>query len=138
MTPLYFLDTNILIYATSQAANHASKREIARRWMAREDWGLSTQVLMEFYANARMPRHGLPPDAPRRMVESLARRRLVQSMDAILVLEAMQLRERYLLSHWDAAILCAAQRMGARILISEDMNHGQVFGMVQVRNPFVA
>ena len=78
------------------------------------------------------------PDELAARLRMLAARHPVQAMDAVLMLEALQLRERYPLSHWDAAILCAAQRMGARILISEDMNHGQVFGMVQVRNPFVA
>jgi predicted nucleic acid-binding protein len=105
--------------------------------MAREDWGLSTQVLMEFYANARQPRHGLSPNAPRQLVEHLARRRPVQTMDANLVLEALLLREHYPLSHWDAAILCAAYRLGARILISEDMNHGQNYDGIVVKNPFL-
>jgi predicted nucleic acid-binding protein len=40
----YFLDTNILIYATSLADDHAAKRPLARSWVARADWGLSTQV----------------------------------------------------------------------------------------------
>jgi predicted nucleic acid-binding protein len=138
MNPVYFLDTNILIYATSLAADHAHKRDIARQWVMREDWGLSTQVLMEFYANARQPRHGLSPDAPRQMVSYFATQREVQGMDATLVLEALQLRERYPLSHWDAAILCAARRLGTRILISEDLNNGQNYDGVIVKNPFIS
>lgn len=137
MKPAYFLDTNILIYATSLAADHASKKAVARNWVARDDWGLSTQVLMEFYANARQPRHGLPATAPRQLVAQLASQRPVQGMDGELVLEALELREHHQLSHWDAAILCAARRLGAHTVISEDLNHGQRYDGVAVFNPFL-
>ena len=137
MTTPYFLDTNILIYATSRAMDHESRRAIAREWVARDDWGLSTQVLMEFYANARQPRHGLPPDAPQRLVETFASRRPVQAMDRHIVLEALALRERHRLSHWDAAILCAARRLGCHTVISEDLNHGQNYDGIVAANPFL-
>ncbi|MBI1907340.1 MAG: PIN domain-containing protein [Rhodocyclales bacterium] len=133
----YFLDTNILIYATSLAADHAGRKAIARDWVARSDWGLSTQVLMEFYANARQPRHGLPAQAPRRLVEQLAASRPVQPMEHALVLEALALSERYRLSHWDAAILCAARRLGAHTVVSEDLAHGQDYNGITVFNPFL-
>lgn len=137
MSETYFLDTSILIYATSLAADHAGKKAVARSWVAREGWGLSSQVLMEFYANARQPRHGLPADAPRRMVEQIAASRPVQAMDRELVLEALALREQHQISHWDAAILCAARRLGAHTVISEDLSHGQRYGGVTVLNPFL-
>ena len=138
MNAPFFLDTNILIYATSLAADHAGRKAIARTWVRRDDWGLSTQVLMELYANARQPRHGLPPAAPRQLVERIAASRPVQAIDRELVLEALALRERYRLSHWDAAILCAARRLGAHTVISEDLAHGQDYDGVTVFNPFLA
>lgn len=137
MSTPYFLDTNILIYATSLATDHQTRRSIAREWVTRDDWGLSTQVLMEFYANARQPRHGLPTDAPRRLVEAIARKRPVQAVDRDVVLEALTLRDRYQLSHWDAAILCAARRLGCHTVISEDLNHGQNYDGVVANNPFL-
>ncbi len=133
----YFLDTNILIYATSQAADHAHKREPARRWVGRADWGVSTQVLMEFYAQARQPKHGLLPTAAQAFVERIAARRHVVPVDKDLVLDALALRHRHYLSHWDAAVLCAAQRLGAHTVISEDMEHGRDYGGVTVINPFL-
>lgn len=138
MNTPYFLDTNILIYATSLATDHESRRLIAREWVARDDWGLSTQVLMEFYANARQPRHGLSEDAPRLLVEAFAQRRPVQAIDRDIVLETMALRERHRLSHWDAAILCAARRLGCHTVISEDLNDGQNYDGVVAVNPFLA
>lgn len=138
MTPPFFLDTNILVYATSLSPDHAAKRSAARGWVARADWGVSTQVLMEFYAQARQPRHGLLPTAAQDFVERIAARRPVVAVDKSLVLDALALRHRHYLSHWDAAILCAAQRLGARAVVSEDMEHGRDYGGVSVLNPFVA
>jgi predicted nucleic acid-binding protein len=40
------------------------------------------------------------------------------------------------LSYWDALILAAAQRSGARYLLSEDFQSGRRCGDVQVLNPF--
>lgn len=136
MTTAYFLDTNILIYATSLAEDHAVKKPIARQWLARTDWGVSTQVLMEFYANARQTQHKLLPTAAEDFVVAVARQRPVQPVDADVVLDALRLRNRRYLSHWDAAILCAARRLGAHTVISEDMEHGQDYDGVTVCNPF--
>jgi len=133
----YFLDTNILIYATSQAADHLPKREFARRWVKRSDWGVSTQVLMEFFAQARQARHGLLPTAAQAFVERIAARRPVVAVDKDVVLDALALRHRHYLTHWDAAILCAARRLGAGTVVSEDMEPGRNYDGVTVLNPFV-
>jgi predicted nucleic acid-binding protein len=138
VTASYFLDTNILVYATSLSADHAAKRELARGWVSRRDWGLSTQVLMEFYAQARQPRHGLLPTDAQAFVERIAARRPVVAVDREIVLQALALRHVHYLSHWDAAILCAARRLGAGVVVSEDMAHGHVYDGVRVLNPFAA
>lgn len=134
----YFLDTNILIYAVSQAADHAIKRTAARHWVARPDWCVSTQVLMELFAQARQPRHGLAAGAAQAFIERIVARRPVQPVDASLVVEALSLRQRHVLSHWDAAILCAAKRAGAHTVISEDFEHDRSYDGVRVLNPFAA
>jgi predicted nucleic acid-binding protein len=136
--PAYFLDTNILIYATSRSPDHAAKAPAARAWVQRTDWGVSTQVLMEFFANARKPKHQLLPTAAEAFVQRIAARRPVQALDRELVLEALSLRHRYYLSHWDAAILCAARRLGATTVVSEDMEGGRDYEGVTVLNPFAA
>ena len=92
---------------------------------------------MEFYAQARQPRHGLLPTAAQAFVERIAARRHVVPVDKELVLDALALRHRHYLSHWDAAVLCAAQRLGAHTVISEDMEHGRDYGGVTVINPFL-
>ena len=46
------IDTNILLYAISTAPEEAEKKRVARGVLAGGDWGLSVQVLQEFYVNA--------------------------------------------------------------------------------------
>jgi len=40
------------------------------------------------------------------------------------------------ISLWDAMVLVAASRKAAEVLWSEDLNDGQEYGWVVVRNPF--
>ncbi|MDR1854680.1 MAG: PIN domain-containing protein [Azoarcus sp.] len=137
MIPYYFLDTNILIYGVSLAADHQSKREIARTWMARGDWGISTQVLMEFSVNACRPGHGLAKDAVGMFIREFVDTRPIQGMDARMVVDALEIQSRYALNMWDAAILAAAKRLGCSQLVSEDLNHGQNYAGVVAVNPFL-
>ena len=57
--------------------------------------------------------------------------------DAELIQTAIELRQRFQVSYWDAAIIAAAQRLGAKTIYSEDLSHGQHYGSVQVVNPFL-
>jgi len=47
-----FLDTNILLYASSRTEAAQEKRNVARGLLSRDGVGLSVQVLAEFYVNA--------------------------------------------------------------------------------------
>lgn len=49
---------------------------------------------------------------------------------------ALSLKVRHQLSYWDAAILAAAAGAGCSELLSEDLNPGQIYGGIQVVNPF--
>ena len=55
---------------------------------------------------------------------------------AELLLNAMQIKQRYQLTYWDAAVIAAAKQLGASKLYSEDLNDGQDYDGVQVVNPF--
>ena len=60
----------------------------------------------------------------------------VVPVDESLVRTAIALARRFQVHYYDAAIIAAAERLGAPILYSEDLNHGQHYGSVQVQNPF--
>ena len=61
----------------------------------------------------------------------------VQATTAALVLAALETRERYQLSYWDAAILEAARAAGCPLVLSEDLAHGRDYGGIRVENPFL-
>lgn len=132
-----FLDTNILLYAISTAKEEASKKRIARALLVRSDWGLSVQVIQEFYVNVTRaaPRAAMSHSNAGAAIREFLRRPIV-ILDPSLLLAALELKARYRLSYWDAAIVAAARTMGAATLYSEDLNDGQSFGDMTVRNPF--
>lgn len=49
---------------------------------------------------------------------------------------AFKTAKRFQISYWDAAVVEAARSLNCRQLLSEDLNDGQDFGGVVVRNPF--
>lgn len=49
---------------------------------------------------------------------------------------AIRLQNRFRISFWDAMIVASAQQLDCITLWSEDLNPGQIFDQLQVRNPF--
>jgi hypothetical protein len=49
---------------------------------------------------------------------------------------ATEVQERHQLSFWDGLIRAAAAQSGAELLLSEDMNAGQIIEGVRIANPF--
>ncbi|MBK8322263.1 MAG: PIN domain-containing protein [Betaproteobacteria bacterium] len=130
------LDTNVLLYAISRNPREAAKARIAREWIAREDWGVSAQALQEFYVNAVRAPQTLRHEDAVAMIAEIADSRPVAVVDAALVRQALHLKGRYGLAYWDAAIVAGAHRLGAAVLVSEDLSDGQDYAGVRVLNPF--
>ena len=131
-----FLDTNILLYAALGREHAGHRWERAREIVLTEDYCTSGQVLAEFYNNAT--RKGAPPlshEKAREWVRVVAMKPC-QSVTSEVVVAGIDHARRYQLSYWDGAIIAAAERIGARVLYSEDLNHGQTYGSVRVENPF--
>jgi predicted nucleic acid-binding protein len=94
-------------------------------------------VLQEFYTVAVSKKHlQMTHEEAVAVLQSLAAFP-VCPITSELVMEAIQFRQGYQLSYWDAAILVAAKRMSCTIVYSEDLNPGQVYNGVTVINPFV-
>ena len=136
MAVSHCLDTNVLVYAFSTTGRDAAKARIAREWIDREDWGVSVQVLQEFYVNAVRAPHQLGHEEAVAMIEEIAGSRPVIGTDLPLLRLALQIKRRYGLAYWDAAVVAGARRMGASVLVSEDLAHGQDYSGVRVLNPF--
>ena len=129
------LDTNILIYAATGYADAPEKFEISRGLLTSE-FGVSAQVLSEFYYNATCKGSvPLSADIAGEWVETLAQKPNV-AIDVNIVKHAISLSKKFQTSYWDGAILAAAIKLGATTLYTEDLNHGQVYETVRAINPF--
>jgi predicted nucleic acid-binding protein len=138
MIAKFFVDTNVLVYAASNAVADHARRDVALELLDRTDLALSAQVLAEFYSVATSKaKLNLTHDEAVVLLKSLARIP-VCPITRELVMEALELRQRYGISYWDAAILTAAKQMGCQTVYSEDLNPGQNYDGVTVINPFVA
>lgn len=131
-----FIDTNVLLYAYDRSAG--KKREIALETIE-EGWtrpgclAISVQVLQEFYVN--FTRSGQSYKTTCQIIEDLSQWTVVDNSLERLG-QGLGICRRYKTSLWDAMILSAAKFSGASTLLSENLNHGQVYDGVQVVNPF--
>lgn len=139
-TPLVFVDTNVLLYAFDMV--DPSKQERSRAWLKacwqRRCGRLSSQVMHEFYANARGRfAKALSSD------EARAEVRRYQAwkpwlVDQATVETAWAVESRYRVNYWDALMIAAAQHMGCSLLLTEDLQHRQRMDELVVINPFLA
>ncbi|MGA3071032.1 MAG: PIN domain-containing protein [Terracidiphilus sp.] len=133
MSPDRFLDTNVLVYANSEGDHRAA---IARRLLL--DGGVvGVQALNEFASVARS-----------KLAMTWAE--VQEAIEAIVILcpnprplsiethrRALELCRRYGLSIWDGLIVAAAAEARCSMLLTEDLQHGQVVDGVRIENPFL-
>jgi len=132
----FFVDSNLLLYYIDpqDLAKRARASEwLEALWMAGAG-RLSWQVLHEFYWNA-VKKMRMAPASAREMVEDLSHWRPVDTSLG-LVQQAWRWMDAAQLTYWDALIVAAAQRSGARYLLSEDFQAARQYEDVQVLNPF--
>ena len=131
-----FLDTNVLVYAVASDPASQHKRDAALALIEGVDFALSAQVLQEFYVTVtRKLERPLSPLQAMEWIEQWEAFPCI-GLDAALVKVAIELSQQYRTSYWDAAILAAAELAGATVVYSEDLNDGQRYGQVVVKNPF--
>jgi predicted nucleic acid-binding protein len=137
MNAEFFLDANVLIYASSNALEDKGKRERAQDLITKAPFALSAQVLQEYIANALRKKQLGISEANIEATLELAATAIVLPVSLELVIAAMQIRRSFQVSHWDATIIAAALELGCTTLYSEDLNHGQKYDGVRVVNPFI-
>jgi len=132
-----FIDTNVLLYAASTAPEEAAKAKVACTLIESSRFAVSVQILQEFYVNGTGKLARKIPTDRLELVLALLRQRRVEPLTMELFEEALRIRARFQLSYWDAAVVAAAKRTGAKLIYSEDLAHGQFYDGVQVVNPFL-
>jgi predicted nucleic acid-binding protein len=131
-----FLDTNVLLYADDLdgGAKTGAARELVRRCIVDRTGVVSTQILQEYYVNARK-KLKMEGSAARARVEIYSALEVV-TVTPSLVLAAIDLNRLDSVSFWDALVVRAAELAGCDRLWSEDLQTGRRFGGVVVANPF--
>lgn len=134
----YFLDTNILVYAYDHSAGqkHALASQLMEACWEHENGCLSIQVLQEFFVTVTR-KIAIPLDhqTARQIVADLAQWSL-HTPTANDFLQAIDLKQIHQLAFWDAQMIQSAASLGCKQVLSEDLNHGQMYGTLQVINPF--
>lgn len=130
------LDSNVLLYALSDAPDERAKRDRAGFLIATEDFGTSYQVLMETWVVAtRKMECRVAPAKVAAFLEQILVFPCIAGTEGIYRL-AFRLADRYGVHPYAAAILAAARELGARRVWSEDFTAGQDYDGVTVVNPF--
>jgi predicted nucleic acid-binding protein len=115
-----------------------AKRARANELILEGPFGVSGQVLAEFFTNATSAKKSQTPLSALAALEWIERLSLQPCVpvDSTLVRNGIRLSQRYQISYWDGAILAAAESLSAETLFTEDLSHGQLYGSVRVMNPF--
>lgn len=131
-----FFDTNVIVY--SHYDGSPPKRDKARALMEEafsDGTGVvSGQVLGETFVTLTK-KIGIDPDAAADEIAKYSGFKVVEISSSI-VLRAIQIKIECQLSYWDSLIIAAAEAASCEIVWSEDLNDGQTYGSVTVKNPF--
>jgi len=137
------VDTNVLVYRHDP--RYPDKKQIAaeflRRGLGEGSLRLPHQAIVEFVSVVSRPLVGgrplLPPDEARREAEELLSTFEVLYPNEAIVRTALRGAAAYKLGWYDAHLWAYAEYYGMEDLISEDFEHGRLYGTVRAINPFL-
>jgi predicted nucleic acid-binding protein len=135
----FFLDTNVFIYSVTEDDTVKSRiaTQLIRRGLDTHRGVISYQVVQEFY-NLVLKRFAdrMNPSDSEEYLEKIFRPMLRIHSSVGLYQDSIALQRRYKLSWYDSLIVAAAAQAGCSTLYTEDLQHGQRFGDLEIENPF--
>ena len=131
-----FIDTNVLIYAEASdvPVKQRAALSILKKLYEDANGVLSTQVLQE-YCNVALKKLRLPFQHVRDQLDWYKQFEVVQ-VTPIIIRAGLDLHQTHSIAFYDAIILASAQASGCVVLLSEDMNAGEVIAGARIVNPF--
>lgn len=140
MSARFFLDTNIFVYSFAPPAENKSRRanELILAGIKKAEGVISYQVIQEFF-NVALRKFQQPmnvSEAEQYLATVFRPLAYVPSSPRLFV-EGLRLTEKNRLSWYDALIVAAALESNCTILYTEDLQDGQRFGELLVKNPFL-
>ncbi len=137
------VDTNILVYRYDPRDLRKQRIviELLRRGLDEQSIRIPYQAIVEFYAVVtRRGRNGVPlldnAVATRETDEILVDFEVLYPTEEI-IRAALYAIVAHQLSWWDALIWAYAEVNGLTEILSEDFQHGRLYGHVRVVNPFL-
>lgn len=137
------IDTNVLVYRFDGRfpEKQTTADSVLRDGIAADTARLPHQAIIEFVAaTSRVRTPGgqplLPPEVARREAEELLTQFHVVYPNEDIVRTALRGAAAYQLSWFDAHLWAYAEHYGIDEILSEDFQHGRLYGSVTVRNPF--
>ncbi len=132
-----FLDTNVLVYAFDRGEPHKQTTAQAVLESSDHELVISAQVLNAFWVTVtRKLVEPLDDDAAAAVLTDLSTAFEVVPIDATLSLAGVARARADRLSLWDALVVESARTAGCEIVLTEDLNDGQSYDGVLVRDPF--
>lgn len=140
MNDRFFIDTNIFVYSFNQSTSKKAIRatRLVFQALTTRKGVVSYQVVQEFF-NLALRKFSLPMTVQEaeQYLNAVFRPLLAVHSSPALFTQALQISSRHRLGWYDSLIVAAAIESQCRILYTEDLQHGQRFGELQVQNPFL-
>ena len=132
-----FLDTNVLVYyvdSRDPKKQRQAETIVDSALDGRMMCLLSVQTLTEF-VNVLLGKLKIPQEVIEQYLEVFSEMPVI-SPDVKTVRRGLDIKGRYGIQFYDAMMISAAERAGAEVIYSEDLNDGQMYGSVRAVNPF--
>ena len=139
----FLVDTNILVYRFDPRFpdKQTAARDLLRKGLAQDEARIPHQALLEFVAAVTRVPAGRKPllaaDEARQEAEEFMAQFPVLFPNAALLRTALQGAAAYKLAWFDAHLWAYAEHYGLDEIVSEDFQHGRLYGGVRIRNPFL-
>ncbi len=135
MTDKIFIDTNILVYLSSN--DNLRRQKVVDILYKLSDAIISTQVLGEF-SNVAYRNKIISSENLIEFINQFSESFEVAIITERTIIKAIKIKEKYKFSLWDSMILASALENNCSILYSEDMQHNQIIeNKLKIINPLI-
>jgi predicted nucleic acid-binding protein len=135
-----FFDTNIVVYCfdTLEPRKQTRAKDLLAHALNNQTGVVSYQVIQEFCNVAcKAKRLQLPQERILAYVNLVLQPMNQIGYSPLLIESALQLRAEHSFSFYDSLVIASATQAKCQVLYSEDMQHMQRVGNLQIVNPFL-
>jgi predicted nucleic acid-binding protein len=138
MTDKIFIDSNVWIYlfTSDDKDKNVKAKQFIRDNSNSSVFIISYQVINE--VSSVLKKKKFTETQIQFVIKMIAESCVIQNFSIEIVLAASSLREKLALSFWDSLVIASANAAQCSMLVSEDMQNGQIIERtLTIKNPFV-